>query len=144
MTNFAIPFSCVALLGAAVFYSSTFNRQASAPKPPKKATKVNAKTYMGSSAARIWVLTDVDSSRYCLLYKTRSLEPGKTELDIDPACDNVFDGSGFASLWKDEGNGKMSIANQDGDPIVKFEFDEKHGLKSTGDHAGNFLLVPST
>lgn len=90
------------------------------------------------------MLKNLNSKEVCLLYKTRKVEPTKSKLDVDPACDNVFIGSALARYWVDHGNDSISIADSTGKSIARFEFDPKLGLQTVKGERNNLLLVPST
>lgn len=141
MSNFAIPFSCVALLGAVVFYGTTLDHK---PQVKKVSAPSVAATYAKARDARIWVVTNLNTKDFCLLYKTRNVEPQKFQLDIDPACDMVFNGSGLARYWVDHGDDQISFEDQENQAIARFKFDEKEGLVSVDQRSGRLLLAPSS
>lgn len=119
MKSFVVPFCCLSLLGAAVFYNSaTVNKlkvetlalmEEQANKAPPLHTKSD-----------VWILSSPNEGLSCLVYHGHSLEETLRTVNVDSACNAMVDRLSFSTVWRDLDGDVVRFMGRNSETLAEF------------------------
>ncbi|MEL6505949.1 MAG: hypothetical protein AAFO61_00220 [Pseudomonadota bacterium] len=118
MKSFVIPFCCLSLLGAAVFYNSaTVNKLRS---QTLALLEERADTPPLHTKSDVWILSSPNEGLSCLVYHGRDLENGLRRVNVDSACNAMVDRLSFATVWRDMDGDVVRFSGRNNAMLAEF------------------------
>lgn len=119
MKSFAIPFCCLTLLGAAVFYNNAKVNELRSDTLAIMAERANAKPPLHMKAD-VWILSSPQDQRSCLIYHGAEIDETRRRLNVDSACNAMVDDISFAEIWNDLESDTVRFLSKNNQLLAEF------------------------
>lgn len=147
--NSVYPLLVLAAVGVAVAYgnvrlpdSKPAKQIAVQPKSdpdPRQEKKEETRDYS------VWVMTNLQNRAACLIYKSHHISGNSTRIDVDQACEDVFQGSSYVQVWNEHNKNQLFFMDATGSKIIDFARDEKmQHWATSSDQWTTIVLFPDS
>ena len=136
MANLVFMLSSLTIVGTAIAVSGAL--------APTQTPKTFGSVVQRPNTSNVWMLTNRKTDDVCIIYRTKKIASTTYLLDVDPACDRVFDGSDYASHWQEADNGHVTLSGANGYVFAEFSQNTNGELTTINPDANDILLTPNS
>ncbi len=91
-----------------------------------------------------WLLVNKEEDAVCLVSKAQRLTASTSLINADATCTSVFPDIDLVSVWQQDKEGYLTLADEHGIGIAEFSWDRQKGFTSISGEPGKYSLRPSS
>ena len=91
-----------------------------------------------------WMFSNNSDNGICLLRKTRRVSKSTAIIEADATCADIFPDIDLVSVWQQDEEGNITLADDTGNAIAEFSWDNQAGFTSVSGEPGKYTLTPNS
>ncbi len=91
-----------------------------------------------------WIFSNKQDDGICLLRKTHRVSKSTATVEADATCSEVFPDIDLVSVWQQDEEGNVTLADETGNAIAEFSWDQQTGFTSISGEPGKYALTPNS